>query len=96
MQSESVGYRLVQQHIYESEEVQTDESFFPVCLMNVCMIKLSLESNSFFFVMFAQQNRLRVNTLMDLQTDFMPAFRFSCHQLWLDVSLHRIDPKKGN
>lgn len=49
-----------------------------------------------FFVMFAQQNRLRVNTLMDLQTDFMPAFRFSCHQLWLDVSLHRIDPKKGN
>lgn len=42
LQNESVGIRLVLQHIYESEEVQTDESFFPVCLTNVCMIKLSL------------------------------------------------------
>lgn len=44
LQNESVGITLIQQHIYESEEAQTDESFFPVCLMNVCMIKLSLKA----------------------------------------------------
>lgn len=42
LQNESVGIR---QHIYDREEVQTDESFVPVCLMNVYMIKLSLNNN---------------------------------------------------
>ena len=49
LEGKSVGYKLEKKNIYEREEAQTDESFFPVCLMNVCMIKLSLESNSFFF-----------------------------------------------
>lgn len=32
LQSESVGIRLIQQHIYESEEVQTDERFVSLCV----------------------------------------------------------------
>lgn len=46
LQDESVGSILERQHIYESEEVWTDESFFFsfVSLMNVCMIKLSLKT----------------------------------------------------
>lgn len=36
LQNESVGIRLIQQHIYESEEVQTDESFFP-CMSDECL-----------------------------------------------------------
>lgn len=36
LQSESVGIRLIQQDIYESEEVQTDESFFS-CMFDECL-----------------------------------------------------------
>lgn len=70
------------------------KAFFPCVWWMFVWLNYHWNLTLFFFVVFAQQNRLTVNSFKHLRTDFTPAFRFSRHRLRCLCFL--IDPKKSN